>query len=276
MKQLTWIAAASTVAALTLATLALCRAASAAPDAASPPREYTLAGPLTTQGVDGPAWSKNLPLYQAYPHDGWGKDYSEGSYFRRTEALLPALREMGVGVIWLLPVHPRGPAPGALPPPHIAKTAQFQSLSPYCVRDYYAVDPHWGSPDDLHRLIRRAHALGMRVMMDMVLNHTSWGNPLLVQRPDFYQKDAAGDIVQAGPWRDIAQLDYKNHAVWDYMRDMLVHWERDYDVDGFRMDAVSYVPEEFWLWLRPQLNAVRPDPAAGGGRKSARLSRPST
>ena len=95
-------------------------------------------------------------------------------------------------------------------------------------------------------------------MLDMVLNHTSWGNPLLVTHPEFYKHDAEGNIVQAGPWRDIAQLDYGNHAVWDYMRDMLVHWTRDYDVDGFRMDAVSYVPPEFWLWLRPQLNAVHP------------------
>jgi len=239
-----------------LALLSVLSAASAAPN--PPPREYTLAGPLATRQADGPAWAKNLPLYQAYPHDGWSKEYREGSYFRRTEALLPALKEMGIGIVWLLPVHPRGPAPGAVPPPHISKTAQFQSLSPYCVRDFYAVDPHWGTPDDLHRLIRRAHALGMRVMMDMVLNHTSWGNPLLVERPDFYKHDADGNIVQAGPWRDIAQLDYDNHAVWDYMTKMLTHWVRDYDVDGFRMDAADRVPPAFWQWLRPQLNAVHP------------------
>ena len=223
-----------------------------------PPRDYTLAGPLTTKHADGPEWAKNLPIYQAYPHDGWSKEYVAGSYFRRTEALLPALKEMGIGVVWLLPVHPRGPAPGAMPPPQIAKTAQFQSQSPYCVRDYYAVDPHWGSPEELKHLIQHAHALGMRVILDMVLNHTSWGNPLLVTHPDFYKKDADGNIAQAGPWADIAQLDYSNHAVWDYMRAMLVHWTRDYGVDGFRMDAVTYVPQEFWLWLRPQLLAVRP------------------
>ena len=223
-----------------------------------PPREYTLARPLTTKQADGPAWAKNLTLYQAYPHDGWSKEYREGSYFRRTEALLPVLKEMGVGIVWLLPVHPRGPAPGVAPPPHISPNAQFQSLSPYCVRDFYAVDPHWGTPDELHRLIRRAHVLGMRVMMDMVLNHTSWGNPLLITHPEFYQKDADGNIVQAGPWRDIAQLDYGNHAVWDYMRDMLVHWTRDYDIDGYRMDAAGRVPTVFWQWLRPQLNAVHP------------------
>lgn len=223
-----------------------------------PPREYTLAGPLATRQANGPAWANNLPLYQAYPHDGRSQEYHEGSYLRRTESLLPALKEMGIGVVWLLPVHPRGPAPGALPPPHISAHAQFQSLSPYCVRDFYAVDPHWGTPDDLHRLIRRAHTLGMHVMMDMVINHTSWGNPLLVTHPDFYKKDADGNIVQAGPWADIAQLDYGNQAVWSYMRDMLVHWTRDYGVDGFRMDAVDRVPPEFWQWLRPQLNAIHP------------------
>ena len=225
---------------------------------AAPPRDYTLSGPLATSPNAEPAWAASLPLYQAYPHDGWDKSYTEGSYFRRTEALLPALKEMGIGIVWLVPVHPRGPAPHATPPPHIAKTARFQSSSPYCVRDFYAVDPHWGSPAEFKRLVRRAHALGMRVMLDMVINHTSWGNPLLLQRPDFYKKDADGNIEQAGPWTDIAQLDYTNHAVWDYMRDMLVHWVRDEGVDGFRMDAADRVPTEFWIWLRPQLNAVRP------------------
>lgn len=225
---------------------------------AAPPRDYTLDGPLATSPNAEPKWAANLPVYQAYPHDGWDKSYPAGSYFRRTEALLPALKEMGVGIVWLVPLHPRGPAPGALPPPHIAKTAQFQSSSPYCVRDFYAVDPHWGSPAEFKRLVRRAHALGMRVMLDMVLNHTSWGNPLLIQHPEFYKHDAAGDIEQVDPWIDIAQLDYTNRAVWDYMRDMLVHWVRDEGVDGFRMDAADRVPAEFWTWLRPQINAVRP------------------
>ena len=233
-------------------------AAPPTPPVAPPPAQYTLAGPLTTRVADGPAWARGAPLYQAYPHDGWSTGYQEGSYFRRTEALLPALKEMGVGVVWLLPVHPRGPAPGALPPPHIAKGARFQSQSPYCVRDYYAVDPHWGTPADLHRLVRHAHALGLRVMMDMVLNHTSWGNPLLVQHPEFYKHDADGNIVQAGPWTDIAQLDYGSRAVWEYMARMLTHWVRDYDVDGFRMDAVSFMPQDFWRWLRPRLLAVKP------------------
>jgi len=234
----------------------------AATGQATPPEtplaEYTLAGPLATQPGTEPAWAANLPLYQVYPHDGWSKEYVPGSYFRRTEALLPALKDMGVGILWLVPVHPRGPAPGAAPPPHISKSARFQSDSPYCVRDFYAVDPHWGSPAELKHLIRRAHALGMRVILDMVLNHTSWGSPLLVLRPDFYKKDASGDIVQAGPWTDIAQLDYDNRAVWDYMRDMLLFWEREYEVDGFRMDAADRVPSAFWQWLRPQLGAVRP------------------
>ena len=241
---------------MALALLLAITTAEAAP--LPPPQEYTLSGPLATKEASGPDWAKNLPIYQAYPHDWWSKEYVAGSYFRRTEALLPALKEMGVGVVWLLPVHPRGPAPGAVPPPQIVKTAQFQSLSPYCVRDFYAVDPHWGTPDELRHLIRRAHALGMRVMMDMVLNHTSWGNPLLVTHREFYQKNAAGEIVQAGPWADIAQLDYGNHAVWNYMRDMLVHWTRDYGVDGYRMDAAERVPSAFWQWLRPQLNAVHP------------------
>ncbi len=241
-------------------TLALALAAPSAPAQrpAASAAAYTLSAPLTTLAIAGPKWARNAVLYQAYPHDFWSPEYQKGSYFRRTQALLPTLREMGVGIIWMMPLHGRGIQKGATPPPGISKEAQLESDSPYSVRDYYSIEPRLGTSDELKRLIARAHELGLHVIMDWVPNHTSWGNALLGEHPDWYQKDAQGNIDFPHPWKDIAQLDYQNRAVWNYQRDALLHWLRDFNIDGFRMDAAGRVPIEFWNWLRPQLDAVKP------------------
>ena len=171
-----------------------------------------------------------------------------GGKFREFEQRLDALKDLGVGIIWFLCVFPRGGNPPDKPP----------SNSPYCVRDYYDVNPAHGTRDEFKHLVTAVHALGMYVMMDWVPNHTAWGNDLIKAHPEFYRKDKQGHIVQAGPWKDVAQLDYSNRQLWEYMYQARKHWIEKYDVDGFREDVAEAVPLEHWLWLRPKLNALKP------------------
>ena len=99
----------------------------------------------------------------------------------------------------------------------------------------------------------------MKVFIDIVANHTAWDSVLIEQHPDWYRKNAAGQIVPPNPdWVDVAQLDYSNPALRRYMSDMLVRWLRDYRLDGFRCDYAIGVPRDFWESLRPQLDRVRP------------------
>jgi 1,4-alpha-glucan branching enzyme len=95
-------------------------------------------------------------------------------------------------------------------------------------------------------------------MIDWVPNHTSWGNALIQTHPEFYKKDKDGAIVHPGPWKDVAQLDYGNRDLWEYMYEARKYWITEFGVDGFREDVAGAVPLEHWQWLRPKLDALKP------------------
>lgn len=194
-------------------------------------------------------WAKNQPIYEVNL-DVY--DFAKGTAFREYEKHLPVLKDMGVGLIWFMPIHPRGYKKGF--------------GSPYAVRDYRDINPDLGTKDDFRRLVKRAHTLGLRVLMDWVPNHTAWDNTLTETHPEFYMRDDKGQIQQAGPWADVAQLDYGkpghwNQPLWNQMQNDMAYWVREFDVDGFRCDVAGRagkVPVEFWRWLRPRLDAVKP------------------
>ena len=190
-----------------------------------------------------PAWLRDAVIYEIFP-----RAFSASGDFDGVTAQLDRLKSLGVSVVWLMPIHPVGKekAKGALG-------------SPYAVRDYDAINPEYGKADALKELVAAAHQRGIKVFIDIVANHTSWDSALM-KHPDWYQHDASGRIMPPNPdWVDVAQLDYSNAALRDYMRGMLVRWLRDYDLDGFRCDYAAGVPRDFWEAVRPELDKVRPN-----------------
>lgn len=190
-----------------------------------------------------PEWLRDGVVYEIFP-----RAFSPAGTFKGIVPQLDRLKSLGVNVIWLMPIHPTG------------KEKQKGSLgSPYAVRDYDAVNPDFGTPEELKQLIAAAHERGMKVFIDIVANHTAWDSNLISKHPEWYTKDAAGRIVPPNPdWVDVADLDYSNPALRRYMTDMMVRWLREYRVDGFRCDYASGVPTDFWKSLRPELDRVRP------------------
>ena len=80
--------------------------------------------------------------------------------------------------------------------------------SPYAVRDYYAINPDYGSEEDLKRLVTEAHKRQLKVILDMVANHTAWDN-VMMKTPEFYKHDAKGNIIPPVPdWTDVERGDY--------------------------------------------------------------------
>lgn len=198
------------------------------------------ARPVARQSPD---WLRNAVIYEVFP-----RAFSPSGDFKGVTAQLDRLKDLGVDVLWLMPIHPMGKL-----------KAKGTLGSPYAVRDYDAIDPAYGTGDDLKQLVAGAHKRGMKVFIDIVANHTSWDSVLIEKHPDWYRKDAAGRIVPPNPdWVDVAQLDYSSPALRDYMSGMLVRWLRDYGLDGFRCDYAAGVPRDFWESVRPQLDRVRP------------------
>jgi cyclomaltodextrinase len=174
---------------------------------------------------------------------------------------LPRLKTLGVTILWLMPITPIGEP--------IAGHGAFDS--PYCVHDYYAVNPAYGTSADFKKFVEIAHRLKMKVILDEVLNHTSWDNALINQHPEFYvhsdtNVNNPSTISQAFNYSDVAQLNYQNHDLWRYMDSMLHYWMVKYGVDGFRFDSADNpggqnrrIPAAFWIQLGSKIRQLNPN-----------------
>jgi len=190
-----------------------------------------------------PEWLRDAVIYEVFP-----RAFSPTGDFKGVTAQLDHLKALGVTVLWLMPIHPMGKL-----------KAKGTLGSPYAVRDFDAINPDYGTPNDLKQLVDSAHRRGMKVFIDIVINHTSWDSVLLEKHPDWYTHDSSGKIVPPNPdWVDVADLDWSRPALRQYMTGMLVRWLRDYGLDGFRCDYASGVPTDFWESVRPELDRVRP------------------
>jgi glycosidase len=206
--------------------------------------DEVLRGPYADrQARESAPWVRDAVIYCVYL-----RSFSPEGTFEGLRRRLPELKRMGVTVLWLLPIHP------------IGELKRKGTLgSPYSVRDFYGINPELGTMDEFRSLVAAVHAEGMHLILDLVANHTSWDNPLLAQHPDWYTRDAAGEVVSPSPkWYDVADLDYSNPALRRYMMEMMSWWVEEVGVDGFRCDVAELVPLDFWEAARRRLDAIRP------------------
>lgn len=188
-----------------------------------------------------PAWIMQGNIYEVNV-----RQYTPQGTFKAFEKSLPRLKEMGVQTLWFMPITP------------ISKTDRKGALgSYYAVADYTAINPEFGTMDDWKALVKKAHALGFKVITDWVPNHTGADNYWLTKHPDFYKKDSAGNIISAYDWTDTRKLDYNNTEMQDSMINAMKFWIANSDIDGFRCDVAGEVPDEFWQKCIPQLRAVK-------------------
>lgn len=191
-----------------------------------------------------PEWSKDAVIYQINT-----RQYSEAGNFASVEADLDRIKSLGVDILWVMPIHPIGEA-----------KRKGTLGSPYAVKDYQAVNPDLGTLADFKSLVDAAHERDMKVIIDWVANHTAWDNHLITEHPDWYTRNAQGEMQHPPDtdWYDVADLDYSRPELWDYMEESLLYWVRDVGIDGYRCDVAGMVPTEFWNRVRPKLDAVKP------------------
>lgn len=188
-------------------------------------------------------WARDGIVYEV-----WERAFSAKGDFNGITARLDDLKKTGVDILWLMPLNPIG-----------EKGKKGSVGSPYAVRDYYGVNPQYGTRDDLKRLVREAHARNMKVIVDVVFNHTSWDNDLLAKHPEWYHKGKDGKPTYPFDWTDIAWLDYSNATLRAHMLEVLKYWVREYDLDGFRCDVAAMVPTDFWENARTELEKIKPN-----------------
>ncbi|MEM9501241.1 MAG: alpha-amylase family glycosyl hydrolase [Pseudomonadota bacterium] len=194
--------------------------------------------------VDAPEWTRDAVIYQMNT-----RQFSPEGTFAAAQARLPRLAEMGIDIIWLMPIHPIG-----------EERRKGEMGSPYSVKEYRAVNPDLGSEKELRAFVDEAHRLGLKVILDWVANHSAWDNPLATEHPDWYLKTPEGDFMppEGTDWSDVVDFDYSNPDLRKYMTESLTYWVREFDIDGYRADVAGYVPLDFWETARAELEAVKP------------------
>lgn len=190
-----------------------------------------------------PQWVRDGVIYQIFE-----RAFSDKGDFNGITAQLDRLKELGVNILWLMPVHP------------ISQVKKKGTLgSPYAAHDYYAINPDYGTKEDFKRLVSEAHRRGMKVIIDIVVNHTGWDS-VMMKTPEYYTRDKQGNIIPPVPdWADVADLNYDNPRLREYITEMLKYWLKEFDLDGFRCDVAGMVPTDFWEHARDELQKVKPD-----------------
>lgn len=206
--------------------------------------EELLRGPhYGKQALRSADWVKDAVIYQVYL-----RSFSREGTFAGLEKRLPELNDLGATVIWLMPIHPVG-----------VVRRKGKLGSPYAVEDFYAVNPEFGTLQDFRNLVSAVHRNGMKLIIDLVANHTSWDSRLMREHPEWFTRNAKGEIVSPNDdWTDVADLDYSVPALRRSMIDMMRWWVRDAGIDGFRCDVSELVPTDFWEEARAQLNRIKP------------------
>ena len=168
---------------------------------------------------------------------------------------LPKVKALGVNILWFMPTFP------------ISTTKSKGPLgSYYAVSDYKGVNPEYGSLEDLKSLVNKAHEMGMYVIFDWVPGHTGWDHVWIKEHPEFYLKNEEGEIIdpvdprtgESFGWTDVADLDYDNPAMREAMKEAMLYWIKEVDIDGYRVDQAYAVPMDFYEDTFAAMRALKP------------------
>ena len=191
---------------------------------------------------------KQQPLENSVVYEMNVRQYTPEGTFAAAQQELPRLAELGVDILWLMPIYPIG-----------VDGRKGPLGSYYAVKNYCDVNPEFGTLADFDNFLAEAHRLGIRVVLDWVANHTSPDNVWVTERPaDWYERDAQGNTTFTADWSDTANLNYENHEVWHGMADAMRFW-MERGIDGFRCDMACEVPLEFWQEAISGLRADYPN-----------------
>lgn len=200
------------------------------------------------------------------------RQYSEEGTFDAFTEDIPQLKELGVKIIWLMPVHPiseaRRKAQGDLNVEDIEDPEERKKYlgSYYAVADYTAVNPEYGTKEDFQELVDTAHENGIYVILDWVANHTGWDHPWIEEHPEYYTQNEQGEVIdplnpQTGEswgWTDVADLNYENKELWGEMIADMKYWVEEHNIDGFRADVAGEVPTELWVQAKTEMEEIKP------------------
>jgi len=186
-------------------------------------------------------WSYNTNIYEVNL-----RQYTTEGTFTAFAKSLPRLRDMGIEILWFMPITP------------ISVMRRKGTLgSYYACSDYTNTNSEFGTVDDFKNLVRNAHDLGFKIIIDWVANHTGWDHRWTVEHPDYYTKDSNGNFTERNGWDDVIDLNYDNPALRKAVINAMQFWIDECDIDGFRCDMAHLVPLDFWIEARTEFDPIK-------------------
>jgi cyclomaltodextrinase len=190
-----------------------------------------------------PEWTKNAIIDEINL-----RSFSRGGTFKALETQIPELKELGITVISLMPIHPIG---------ELNRRGLLGSL--YAAKDFYTVNPEFGTLEDFKSLVSATHQQGLKIIINLVINQAAWDNQLLMEHPDWFMHNEEGAIVAPNfECSDVAQIDYNQHELRKYMIAMMKFWVQEIGIDGFQCRSTESIPTDFWDVARNELDKIRP------------------
>ena len=201
------------------------------------------------EGFEHPEWSKSANIYEVNL-----RQFTPEGTFKAFKGHVPRLKEMGVEILWLMPIHPIG-----------EKRRKGELGSPYAVKDYFAVNSNYGTLEEFKDLVHEIHSFDMKVIIDWVANHTAWDHKWVKKHPEWYTRDEDGQLQhyvfkndkKVEAWEDVIGLDYQQPELRVEMINALKYWVEEIDIDGYRCDVAGLVPTNFWEQARKELEEIK-------------------
>ncbi len=185
-------------------------------------------------------WAKGANIYEVNI-----RQYTAEGTFNAFAQHLPRLKDMGVEIVWLMPITP------------ISEENRLGSLgSYYACSSYTEINPEFGSMADFGALVNAVHGLGMKLIIDWVANHTGWDHEWATEHPEWYVRDTKGRFIEKHGWADVIHLDFTKQTMRNAMKAAMRFWVEKFGIDGFRCDMAHLVPLDFWMEAREECEAL--------------------
>jgi len=183
------------------------------------------------------SWAKSASIYEVNI-----RQYTEAGTFKAFQKHLPRIKDMGIDIIWLMPITP------------ISQSNKKGSLgSYYACSSFTKINPEFGTVTDFKDLVDAIQALGMKVILDWVANHTGRAHEWMQENPSWFAQDASGNFTERNGWDDVVDLNYDNSFMRIAMIDAMEYWVNQFNIDGYRCDMAHLVPLDFWMEARTTL-----------------------
>jgi glycosidase len=198
-----------------------------------------------------PAWVDHMRLYEVYtPSYGQTQVGLKGVLEK-----IDYLADLGINAIWMTPIFDG-------------------NYNGYAEKNYYKINPALGTEDDLKQIVQKAHQKGIKILLDLVINHTWTSHPffqnilnLKASSPfsDYYLWSGIPGISAFNyyyNWSDLPNMNVNNEELQNYLYNMAEYWIREFDIDGYRCDVAWGIEERnsnFWKVMRARIKNLKPE-----------------